>query len=215
VHLGSARREGPLVQVACGATGGLLDDAELFGYEPGAFTGAHATHPGSLDAATGGTLVLGEIASLSSEAQARLQAFLETGVYRRLGGTEELTADARVVATSGTELRGSAVAGRFREDLYYQIEVLRIDLPPLRQRREDIPELAALFASSVCGGRSESVRFSPGALDRLRQHNWPGNVRELRRAVERAVATTPGDTIPAEAVDLSVGDDAPAPFGGC
>jgi two-component system NtrC family response regulator len=201
IHAAS-RREGPLVQVPCGAPDGTLGEAELFGYEPGAFTGAHTQHPGRLESADAGTLVLEEIGGLSPEAQARLQAFLEHGTFRRLGGAEDLTAEVRLIATTSSELRGRVTAGAFREDLYYQLEVLRLEVPPLRERLEDLPALAAHLAAMVGQGRGEPVRFSAEALSRLAEHDWRGNVRELRRVIERAVAIAPGDAIPVEAVVL-------------
>ncbi|MFA6107668.1 MAG: sigma 54-interacting transcriptional regulator [Candidatus Latescibacterota bacterium] len=201
IHVAS-RREGPLVQVACGAPDGTLGEAELFGYEPGAFTGAHTQHPGQLESADSGTLVLEEIDGLSPEAQARLQAFVEHGTFRRLGGTEDQTAEVRLVATTSRDLRERVTAGAFREDLYYQIEVLRLEVPSLHERGEDLPALAAHFAAAVNQGRAEPVRFSPEALERLAAYDWPGNVRELRRVVERVVAAASGNSVGAESVIL-------------
>ena len=206
IHALGQRRAGPLVSLTCNAENGLLCESELFGYEPGAFTGANTSQAGSLQLAEGGTLILEEMAGLQSAAQAKLQHFIERGVYRRLGGALDLTADARLVGTSSRNLGPLVKSGAFREDLYYQFRVLCIELPPLRDRADDIPALASFCATKLGDGRRETPQFNQDALALLRAHDWPGNVRELKSTVERAVAGTSGATITADVLHL----DAPA-----
>ena len=206
LHSMSRRNGGPFVQ--CDATAGVMADSEFFGHEPGAFTGANSARAGGLEAAAGGTLVLDEIGSLSMSAQGMFQSLIENGTYRRLGGSEELSTDARLVSTSSGDLRQMVEAGTFREDLYYRMEVLRIDLPPLRDRAEDIPELVRHFAAAARQGDGAVPEFSEEAIALLTAHTWPGNVRELRHTVERAIVGSAGDTIPADAILPRSGDPA-------
>jgi DNA-binding NtrC family response regulator len=200
VHSMSRRSEGPFVQ--CDATAGVMADSELFGHEPGAFTGANSARAGSLETAAGGTLVIEEIGSLSMSAQGTLQSLIENGTFRHLGGTQDLSTDARLVCTNSKDLQGMVEAGAFREDLYYRMEVLRIDLPPLRDRAEDIPELVRHFAAAAHQGDGSVPEFGEEAIALLTAHSWPGNVRELRHTVERAVVGSVGDTIPADGILL-------------
>ncbi|MCC7263909.1 MAG: sigma-54-dependent Fis family transcriptional regulator [Candidatus Latescibacteria bacterium] len=206
IHALSRRSAGPLLHLTCDAANGLLCESELLGYEPGAFTGANTSQAGSLQLAEGGTLVLEEIGDLQSAAQAKLRHFVERGVYRRLGGTQDLAADTRLLGTSSRDLALLVKSGSFREDLYYQFQVLCIELPPLRDRVEDIPTLANFCAMKLGTGHRETPRFSPDALALLRAHSWPGHVRELKSTVERAVAEATGETIAAAAIRI----DSPA-----
>ena len=206
IHALSRRSAGPLLYLTCDAENGLLCESELLGYEPGAFTGANTSQAGSLQLAEGGTLVLDEVGGLQSAAQAKLQHFIERGGYRRLGGTQDLAAATRLVGTSSRDLGQLVKSGAFREDLYYQFRVLCIELPPLRDRADDISALASFWAGRLCNGHRETPRFSHGALALLRAHSWPGNMRELKSAVERAVAGAPGETIDADAIRI----DSPA-----
>ncbi|MEW6752583.1 MAG: sigma 54-interacting transcriptional regulator [Candidatus Latescibacterota bacterium] len=200
IHAQSRRRHGLLVQVSCEGED-LLLEGEVFGYEQGAFTGAAAAREGRLQAASDGTLLLDEIGALSASAQTRLQGFLEHGTYRRLGGAEDLSSGARLLATASVDLQQRVAAGLFREDLCYQIQVLRLDVPPLRERAGDIPELAGHFAARAAGaGAGGASGFCDEALALLASHAWPGNVRELRAVVEGIVAGSAGETISAEAV---------------
>ena len=209
IHAMGARSGGPFVQVICDAAAETLTESEIFGHESGAFTGAKSARVGSLETATAGTLVLDEIGGLSLLAQGWLHNLIESGTYRRLGGSEDLVADLRLVGTSSRDLRKMVEDGRFREDLHYRMEVLRIDLPPLRDRTEDIPDLAQCFATATGAGDKEVPRFSEDAIALLKAHDWPGNVRELRHAVERAViASGVGDTISSDAIHLRRGGSA-------
>lgn len=187
LHEASGRHGGPFVQMACDVAADLLGESELVGHEPGAFTGANVTRRGKVEKADGGTLLLDRVDCLSASAQLRLLTVLERGVSQRLGGSEEIAVDARLVATTPRDLRPLVDQGAFREDLYYGLQVLRIDLPPLRSRPEDIPGLARHFAAGIAtaAGR-EAPEITPEALARLTAHPWSGNVRELRHEIGRA-----------------------------
>jgi DNA-binding NtrC family response regulator len=190
IHSRSARRERPFVTLNCGALPETLLESELFGYERGAFTGALATKAGRIEQADGGTLFLDEVGEMSPKTQVEFLRVLQEREVRRLGGTRVLTVDVRFIAATNKDLQAAVRAGAFREDLYYRLAVLPIALPPLRDRLEDIPVLAAAFLREFCAkyGRTEK-HFSPAALQLLREHAWPGNVRELRNLVERLVVT--------------------------
>jgi DNA-binding NtrC family response regulator len=185
IHFNSPRRDRPLVTINCAALQETLLESELFGHEKGAFTGANQAKPGLVEVAEGGTLFIDEIAEMAPNLQAKFLRVLEDGRYRRVGGTRERLADARVVAATNRPLEGEQRAGRFREDLYYRLNVLTIPLPALRERREDIPELVEHFLATrpVGGGR---CRIHPDALEALLRYAWPGNVRELANVLERA-----------------------------
>lgn len=182
-----ALRGGPFAEVSCDARPGSLGESDIFGFEVGAFTGAHASTPGKLEEAQGGTLVLDEVGHLSLASQVRLLEAIECGTYRRLGGTEDRAFDVRLVCTTSTDLRALVETGELREDLYFRLQVMRIDLPPLRERRQDIPVLAQHFAEGAPRGTGEAPAvIDDEALTLLREHDWPGNVRELRHVVEAA-----------------------------
>jgi DNA-binding NtrC family response regulator len=185
IHAGSPRRDRPMVTINCAALQESLLESELFGHEKGAFTGAVHTKPGLVEVAEGGTLFIDEIGEMAIGLQAKLLRVLEDGHYRRVGATTELHADVRVIAATNRRLEDELRANRFREDLYYRLNVITINLPPLCERRQDIPELVEHFLTTRPLG---PVRFNitPEAMDALVRYDWPGNVRELANVLERA-----------------------------
>jgi DNA-binding NtrC family response regulator len=185
IHFNSPRRQRPLVTINCAALQETLLESELFGHEKGAFTGAVTTKPGLIEVAEGGTLFIDEVAEMGPGLQAKLLRVLEDGRLRRVGGTQEITADVRVVAATNRPLEEEQKAGRFREDLYYRLNVVTIELPALRDRRQDVPELVEHFLATRQLG-PQRYRIHPDALDALLRHDWPGNVRELANVLERA-----------------------------
>jgi DNA-binding NtrC family response regulator len=185
LHQNSARRERPLVTINCAALQETLLESELFGHEKGAFTGAVQAKAGLVEVAEGGTLFIDEIAEMAPGLQAKLLRVLENGNYRRVGSTQEAHADVRVVAATNKPLEEELKAGRFREDLYYRLNVVTIELPALRDRREDIPEIVEHFLSTRPVGPARS-RIHADALEALVRYQWPGNVRELANVLERA-----------------------------
>lgn len=196
VHGHSTRAADTFIRINCASFSETLLESELFGHEKGALAGASERRQGRMELADGGTLLLDEIGEISTELQARLLRVLESGEFERVGGSDTLVADVRVIATTTLNLTDEVKAGRFREDLYYHLHVMPIHLAPLRDRVEDILPLAAHFAARYAGenGRTTPL-FTQDAMDRLISGHWPGNVRELENAVQRAVALTTGDTI--------------------
>jgi len=189
IHLNSARRERPFVAVNCGALTETLLESELFGYVRGAFTGADAGKKGLIEAADKGTVFLDEIAEMTPAMQVKLLRVLQERRFRRVGGTEEIEADIRVIAATNRDLSRAIAEGRFREDLYYRLNVIPVHLLALRERREDIPLLAEHFVAQFAGRMGKPVTgVSPEAVERLVSYPWPGNIRELENAIERAVA---------------------------
>jgi two-component system, NtrC family, response regulator PilR len=189
VHYNSLRREHPFVALNCGALPETLLESELFGHMRGAFTGADANKKGLVEVAEKGTIFLDEIGEMSATMQVKLLRVLQDRRFRRLGGTEEVQADIRVMAATNQDLQKMVAESRFREDLYYRINVIQLHLPPLRERREDVPLLAEHFLTKYSEGIEKPVRsISHEAMDVLSAHDWPGNVRELENAIERAVA---------------------------
>jgi transcriptional regulator with GAF, ATPase, and Fis domain len=182
IHLLSPRKKQPLVVVNCAAIPETLLEAELFGYTKGAFTGAVQSRIGRIHAAHGGTLFLDEIGDMPLSLQSKILRFLEQGEVQRLGSNDNFKVDVRVVAATNADLKKLIAEQRFREDLYYRLAVFPIHLPPLRERMDDLEELALAFAAKFQPG----VALSREALDIMAQHRWPGNVRELRNAIERA-----------------------------
>jgi two-component system response regulator AtoC len=180
-------RGGPYVAVNCAAIVDTLLESELFGHEKGAFTGAQARAIGKLERASEGTLFLDEIGELALPLQAKLLRALQEGVFERVGGSEPIRSRARILAATNRDLAAEVSAGRFREDLRYRLAVIQIRLPPLRDRREDIPLLAEGLLARI-GERAgrPGLRLDPGALDELRAHDWPGNVRELENRLTQA-----------------------------
>ena len=211
IHRQSHRVAKPFVEVNCAAIPEDLIESELFGHEKGAFTGATMRRRGKFEMADGGTLFLDEVGDMSLKTQAKVLRVLEEQTFERVGGTESLRVDVRIIAASNKDLEGEIRAGRFREDLYYRLNVIPFDVSPLRQRREDIPLLAAYLLKQFCReyGKREKT-LSPGALSILREHSWPGNVRELRNVIERLVIMVSEDRIEAEGVGTALG---PRPSG--
>jgi len=197
IHKLSSRGAGELVAVDCNAVPPTLLDSELFGHERGAFTGADGVRAGVFELANGTTLLLDEIANLPLEAQAKLLRVLQEREFRRLGGRKLIRSDFRLITATNADLAARARAGSFREDLLHRVSVFHIQLPPLRERREDIPLLVTYFVSQkrLWLKRPSVCRVSHEALDLLTSHDWPGNVRELENTVETAIIECPGDTI--------------------
>lgn len=199
VHDGGRRAGGPFVAVNCGAIPESLQESELFGAERGAYTGAETTRPGRFEQAAGGTLFLDELGEMSPATQAALLRALQERTIRRVGGAKEIHVDVRVVCATHRDLEALVAAGKFREDLYFRLVVYPVDVPPLRDRKEDIPSLAAHFLRKLAAdvGR-QPERVSPEAMEALMAHRWPGNVRELQNAIHRAMLACDGT-----AIDLS------------
>ncbi len=205
IHNTGDRRTARFVAVNCAALPENLLESELFGHTKGSFTGASSDHRGLFEEAHGGTIFLDEIADLPLPMQVKLNRVLQERRVRRVGASEEFVVDARVIVATNVDLKARVAAGQFREDLYYRINVLHIELPPLRARREDIPALAA-FLLERHGVRRETrpEGFTEEALSALVQYPWPGNVRELENAIERALAVTDGSRIELEALPTEV-----------
>jgi len=212
IHRASTRRDGPFVAINCAALPEQLLEAELFGYERGAFTGATQTKPGQLEQAAGGTLFLDEVAEMSPSAQAKCLRVLQEREFQRLGGTRVLRTDARIIAATNRNLLQAIERGQFREDLYYRLNVFAIHLPPLRERREDILPLSEAFLGEISKGFGRpAAGISSEAQVRLVGYHWPGNVRELRNVLERAAILCDGGLVLAEHLALSVTPPAMAP----
>ena len=197
IHVNSARQAGPFVTVDCTTLPSQLVESELFGHERGAFTGADRRVPGRVEAADGGTLFLDEVGELPLESQGKLLRFLQDGVFERLGGRDTLRADVRILAATNRNLEAEVRAGRFREDLYYRLRVVELEVPTLRERGPDeIERLARHFAERFAGryGRPP-MEFTTEAMAALRAHRWPGNVRELEHWVESAVVLAPDGVV--------------------
>jgi DNA-binding NtrC family response regulator len=196
IHYGSRRSESPFVAINCAAIPATLIESELFGYEKGAFTDAKARKEGLFEQAEGGTLFLDEIGELELGLQAKLLRVLEEGAFRRVGGLKDIPLDVRVIAASNRDLKSESRQGRFREDLYYRLSVIQIDIPPLRERGEDVLLLAEHYLRTLAGTlRRGARRFSPEVVEALRRYSWPGNVRELRNVVERVLILEEGSTV--------------------
>ena len=188
LHFAGRRKERPFVAINCGAIPETLLESELFGHRKGAFTEAKADRAGLIEKADGGTLFLDEIGELPLMLQTKLLRFLQEGELRRLGDTEVRKVNVRIVAATARDLEQEVSAGSFREDLYYRLNVIRIHVPPLRERREDIPLLAQHFLARFRAKfRKGEIRFSPDAMETLAGHDWRGNVRELENLIERCV----------------------------
>jgi DNA-binding NtrC family response regulator len=191
IHEHSKRADGPFVKLNCAAIPSELIESELFGHEKGAFTGATQQRRGKFELADGGTLFLDEVGDMNPSAQAKVLRVLQENELERVGGGETIKVDVRVVAATNKDLQAEIAAGRFREDLYYRLAVVPIELPPLRARREDIPFLVEHFLEQVCVDNDRRAKkVASGALTMLMQHDWPGNVRELKNVVERLAILT-------------------------
>ncbi len=205
IHHRSHRRNGPFVVIDCGAIPENLQESELFGHIKGSFTGAVSTKRGLFEEADGGTLFLDEVGDLSGPSQAKLLRVLQEGTIRRVGETKTVQVDVRVIAATNKDLAELVQEGRFREDLYYRLNVVPIHLPPLRERREDIPLLVEGFIRRYAVEAKKGVRrISPSAMDLLISYPWPGNVRELENVIERAVLFSEGEVIGEELLPQEV-----------
>lgn len=201
IHEQGVRKDAPFLAINCAALSTSLLESELFGHEKGAFTGADRTRKGRFELADGGTLLLDEISEVSSAIQAKLLRVLQEKSFERVGGDRSISVDVRVIATSNRDLPSAVREGDFREDLYYRLNVLPLALPPLRERREDIPELAVHFLDLVAAREgAEHCVFDENALNALQAYHWPGNVRELQNVCERAAVLAPERTIRASLV---------------
>ena len=204
LHRGSARAGREMVEVNCAAIPQELIESELFGHEKGSFTGASALRIGKFEQADGGTVFLDEIGDMSPSAQAKVLRVLEEGTFERVGGSSRIAVDVRVIAATNKNLPVEIAEGRFREDLFHRLNVIPIRVPPLRDRREDIPALVHFFLAETCRKNKLPPRgIEPAALERLRELHWPGNVRELRNTVER-LAIMAADTITVDDVTRNV-----------
>jgi len=207
VHEHSKRADGAFVKLNCAAIPSELIESELFGHEKGAFTGATQQRRGKFELADGGTLFLDEVGDMNPSAQAKVLRVLQENELERVGGGETIKVDVRVVAATNKDLSAEIAAGRFREDLYYRLAVVPIELPPLRARREDIPTLVEHFLAQVCADNGRRLKkLAPSAMTLVMQHEWPGNVRELKNVVERlAILTGEAEVI----TEADVGDALP------
>ncbi len=193
------------VKVNCAALQENLLESELFGHEKGAFTGADKQRVGRFEQADGGTLFLDEVGDMSANTQAKILRVLQEHEFERLGGTRTLRVDVRVIAATNRNLPQMVANGQFREDLYYRLNVVSIDMPPLRERKDDIPQLALFFLKRFAGELKKRVEgLSPDAQKLLMRYNWPGNIRELENSIERAVLLTEGPAL--SSVDLRLGE---------
>jgi DNA-binding NtrC family response regulator len=205
IHAASARRYNPLVVVNCGALPEGILESELFGHEAGAFTGARGRHKGKFELAEGGTIFLDEIGDVSAKVQVELLRVLEDKLVTRLGGTVPLAVDFRVVAATHRDLEALVRSGSFREDLFWRLNVFAIEIPPLRERPEDVPLLAAHFLARFAAAMNRKpLALSPAAEQALRAYAWPGNVRELQNAIERALVAGNGPLVEASDLPLHV-----------
>jgi two-component system, NtrC family, response regulator HupR/HoxA len=193
IHESSLRKGKVFVSENCGALTETLLESELFGYEKGAFTGANKDHKGLFELAVGGTLFLDEVGDMSPSMQKKLLRVLQEGIIRRVGGKDYIPVDVRIISATNKDLLEEVKSGNFREDLYYRLNVINLKLPPLRERREDIPELVEHFLADVGKESGVAKKIDPAALQRLARYNWPGNIRELRNEIKRLHALTDGD----------------------
>jgi len=206
IHRDSSRANGLFVAVNCAALPETLVESELFGHERGAFTGAIARRAGRFEQADGGTLLLDEVGELPLETQAKMLRVLQSGEFERVGGTRPLKTDVRIIAASNSDLEQAVQEGRFRSDLYHRLAIFPIHLPPLRERREDIPLLVAYLVLRKAGRMGRKIEQIPNKiLERLTEYDWPGNVRELENVLERAIILSPGTSLRLEAIQLGAG----------
>jgi len=212
IHAASPRGDQPFVEVNCAAIPSELIESELFGHMKGSFTGAFADRSGKFEQADGGTLFLDEVGDMSAATQAKVLRALQEGVVTRIGAAKSIKVDVRVIAATNKALEEEIVAGRFREDLYYRLNVVPIQVPPLRERRGDIPLLVEHFRAELARGAGvRAKRFRADALEALSARDWPGNVRELKNAVERLLILASGDAVTAGDVAALVGGPSESP----
>ncbi|MFQ5906071.1 MAG: sigma-54-dependent transcriptional regulator [bacterium] len=210
IHYSSPRKDKRFIAINCGGVPETLLESELFGHTKGAFTGADRAKQGLFEAAEGGTIFLDEINTAPVSTQVKLLRVIEDSKFIPLGGTKEVTVDVRIMASSNVDLNREVSTGAFRRDLFYRLNVVRISLPPLRERREDISLLAGHFLQKYCREQQKTIRcFSPESMELFLRHDWPGNVRELENAVEHAVTLCTDDTV--EVCDLPSSITSPAP----
>ena len=204
IHLTGNRRTGPFIRINCAAIPESLLESELFGHERGAFTGAVQARQGKFELADGGTLLLDEISEMPFSMQAKLLRVLQEKEFMRLGAKYNTKADVRIIATTNRNLKEEIKAGRFREDLYFRLNVIPMVIVPLRQRKDDIPLLAAHFCQNFCAENDKPVmKITDGALRKLMTLDWPGNVRQLQNVIERAVILSSGSVLDEEILGLS------------
>jgi DNA-binding NtrC family response regulator len=215
LHQHSRRASGPFIKINCTAIPENLLESELFGYEKGAFTGAAGTKPGKFELADKGTIFLDEIGDVPGSIQVKLLRVLQDREFERLGGTKTLKVDVRVVAATNQDLRAALEEGTFREDLYYRLNVVPINIPPLRDRKEDVPYLADYFLERFARQSGKTIRgITPDAMRVLTGFHWPGNVRELENIIERGVALSAGDMLEISDIRLDLSPTRPAPAAG-
>jgi DNA-binding NtrC family response regulator len=205
IHHSGPRRERPFIKVNCAALSAGLLESELFGHEKGSFTGAHDRKIGRFELADTGTLLLDEVSEIGPELQPKLLRALQEREFERVGGTQSIQVDTRIISTSNRALEQAVEEGKFREDLFFRLNVIAIHLPPLRDRKEDIPSLMDLFLARYVQENGRNLTgFSDEARELFKEYDWPGNVRELQNAVERAVVLASGPVLQAEDFVLGV-----------
>lgn len=210
IHFNSQRKDGPFVKINCAAITETLLESELFGHEKGAFTGAYKRKEGRFRQAHGGTLFLDEVSEMSLAMQVKLLRVLQDREITRVGGEEVINVDVRIIAATNKDLPEEIDAGRFRDDLYYRLNVVTIAMPPLRERSEDIPLLSQHFLEQFSEANRKQIKgFTPQAMDRLLRHDWPGNVRELMNAIERAVVLARAEYLDEDEFPLIPGEAGP------
>src|SRR5665213_3430901 len=205
IHFHSPRKDRPFVKINCTALPENLMESELFGYEKGAFTGANISKPGKFELADTGTVMLDEIGDVPNNIQVKLLRVLQEREFERLGSNKTQHIDVRVIAATNRDLRVALEDGTFREDLYYRLNVVPIEIPPLRERKTDIPYLARHFVEKLApdtGGRVHGI--TDAAIDKLMEYSWPGNVRELENVIERSIVMASGDKLDADAIRLDM-----------
>jgi two-component system, NtrC family, response regulator len=208
IHFASGRKDGPFISVNCMALNPGTLESELFGHEKGSFTGAVAKKKGRFELADGGTLFLDEIGELSHDVQVKLLRVLQERTFERVGGTQPVQVDLRLIAATNKDLKSAVEAGSFREDLFYRLNVVQVDMPPLRERREDIPLLAMHFLQKFTSENKKTVTgFTTEAMDYLTAYEWPGNVRQLENVVERCVVLSAGETVTVEDLPPDIRDE--------